>query len=49
MKPLVELLLAFWWLAGIVLAPGWWKVLALFPPYAFYLVVERILQLTGVV
>jgi hypothetical protein len=53
MKDLVETLsggaFLFVWLAGIVLAQGWWKLLAVFPPYALYLVVEKILQLWGIV
>jgi hypothetical protein len=33
------------WVAGIVLAKGWWVLLSiLFPPYALYLVVEKVLQ-----
>lgn len=51
MKNLVDTLASgiflFAWLAGIVLAQGWWKLLAVFPPYALYLVVERILQISG--
>lgn len=36
------------WLAGIVLAQGWWKLLAIFFPfYAWYLVIERIMALMG--
>ena len=36
------------WLAGIVLAAGWWKALAVFfPPYAWYLVVELAMRSTG--
>jgi hypothetical protein len=35
----------FAWLAGIVLAAGWWKIAAFaFPPYAWYLVVERFMS-----
>jgi hypothetical protein len=36
------------WLMGIVLAKGFWSTLfAIFPPYAWYLVVERFMQLNG--
>lgn len=36
------------WLAGLVLAKGFWMTaFALFPPYAWYLIVERIMQLNG--
>lgn len=39
---------ALCWISGVVLASGWWKLLAVvFPPYAIYLVVERILLLSG--
>ena len=53
MKHLTELILVllivFVWMAGIVMAQGWMKVLALlFPPYPIYLVVERVLQAYGV-
>jgi hypothetical protein len=38
------------WLAGLVLAKGFWMtVCALFPLYAWYLVVERAMQLYWVV
>ena len=38
------------WLAGIVLAKGWYKLLAfLIPPYGWYLIVERAMQLLGIV
>lgn len=37
------------WLAGMVLAAGALKVIAfIFPPYAWYLLVERAMQLAGV-
>lgn len=36
------------WLAGVVLAQGWFKILAtVFPPYALYLVLERLMQFGG--
>jgi hypothetical protein len=36
------------WIAGAVLAPGWWKLAAfVFPPYPWYLVVERAMQALG--
>ena len=52
MKHLIEgigaLLAVLAWIAGTVLAPGWWKVVAfLFPPYPWYLVVERAMQAGG--
>ena len=34
------------WLCGTVLAAGWWKLAAFaFPPYAWYLVAELVMQL----
>jgi hypothetical protein len=36
------------WIAGAVLAPGWWKLAAfMFPLYPWYLVVERAMQALG--
>ena len=49
--PAWALLLALlWYLSGIVLAVGFWRTVAavFFFPYALYLVVERLLQLGGV-
>lgn len=38
------------WLAGIVLAKGFWSTaFALFPPYAWYLLVEHVMTITGFV
>jgi hypothetical protein len=38
------------WAAGAVLAEGAWKAVAVFfPPYALYKVVERAMQMMGVV
>ena len=54
MKHVVEgvglLLAVLSWAAGAVLAPGWWKMAAfVFPPYPWYLVAERALQVLGLV
>lgn len=47
---LTALALLVVWTAGAVLAPGWWKLLAAcFPPYALYKVVERAMQMAGLV
>lgn len=36
------------WMAGTVLAPGWWKLAAFaFPPYPWYLLTERAMQAFG--
>jgi len=39
-----------WWLAGIVLAKGFWCTLLsiCFPPYPMYLVVEKVMTVYGV-
>ena len=52
MKHIVDgigvLLAAVAWIAGTVLAPGWWKLAAfVFPPYPWYLVAERAMQALG--
>lgn len=43
------LLIAVPWLAGVVLAGGFWgKALAvLIPPYAWYLLTEHVMTITG--
>lgn len=36
------------WLAGIVLAQGFWQTAgALIPPYAWYLLTEHVMTITG--
>ena len=52
MKQLIQgagaLLSVLAWLVGTVLAPGWWKLAAfVFPPCAWYFVVERAMQAWG--
>ena len=38
------------WLAGMVLAPGWWKIAAfIFPPYPWYLITERLMQIMNLI
>lgn len=55
MKYLTELAIAILtclpWLAGIVLAKGAWLTAAavFFPPYAWYLVIERAMIMAGFV
>lgn len=48
---LAKLFMLVWWVSGIVLAKGfWWTVLAIFVPlYAWYLVVEKIFILNGLI
>lgn len=42
--------MVFAWICGTVLAAGWLKLAAfLFPPYAFYLIAERIMQASGLI
>lgn len=47
---LVGFVILMMWLAGVVLAKGGWAVAfsIIIPPYALYLVVERVMQLMGV-
>ena len=49
MNKLLDYTLMFFWIAGVVLAKGfWWTVLAIFFPfYAWYLVVEKTLFILG--
>ena len=50
MKALMSLLMSVSWLAGIVVAQGWLKLFAiLLPPYAWYLIVERLMKVYGIV
>jgi hypothetical protein len=36
------------WLIGLVVAKGFWSTLfAFFPPYAWYLVTEHLMQMNG--
>lgn len=49
MKPVVDtiigVLVVISWTCGVVLAQGWYKVLAsVFPPYAWYKVCEKVLE-----
>jgi len=49
MQSLIHLLTILLYLAGIVLAQGFWStaLAVVFPPYGFYLVVERALAAYG--
>jgi hypothetical protein len=41
-------LFAFWY-CGIVIAQGWWKILAtVFPPYAWYIFTEKMMKFYGI-
>ncbi len=49
-KALYSLLLLITWLAGFVLAKGFWSTLACFIPfYAWYLVIEKLMIVAGLV
>lgn len=38
------------WICGTVLAPGWYKLFAtVFPPYAWYKVCEKVMEMYGVI
>ena len=44
----VEMSMCMMWLGGIVLAQGWYKLLAVvLPPYSLYLFVRRLMELGG--
>lgn len=48
-ETMASLALFVLWVAGVVLAAGWWKALAVFfPPYALYLCAERAMLGMGV-
>jgi hypothetical protein len=50
MKLLAEFLIILGWLAGIVLSKGKLVLVAIFfPPYAWYLVVERLMHMSGMI
>lgn len=51
MRHLVELLVIITWLYGTVLAKGFWStaVAVFLPPYAWYLVVERLMTTAGMI
>ena len=54
MKRAAEYLSGFvllvWWLAGTVIAKGFWStaIACCFPPWAMYLLVERVLKIAGI-
>ena len=38
------------WYCGIVVAQGWWKVLAtVLPPYAWYIFIEKMMKFYGII
>lgn len=51
MRHIYALIIIVAWLAGVVFAKGFWLTFAAvcFPPYAWYLVVERALIMTSVI
>jgi hypothetical protein len=49
-KALVSLIMSASWLAGIVIAEKWFKLIAiLFPPYAWYLFIEKLIKYYGII
>jgi hypothetical protein len=46
---LMEILVIMAWLAGVVLSKGFWSCLfaIVIPPYAWYLVVEKVMLING--
>ena len=49
-KAFVSLVMSASWIAGMVLAQGYLKLLAiLFPPYAWYLFIERLMKINGMI
>ena len=46
---ILYLVVMFFWIAGIVLAKGFWSTAAaiFLPPWGWYLIVERWLQMAG--
>ena len=51
LEGLIVLLIVVTWLAGIVLAKGFWSTFfsIYVPPYAWYLVVEKLMMIWGLV
>ena len=49
MKHLVQLVMVVAWIAGIILAKGFWSTLAavIILPYSWYLVIEKVMILAG--
>lgn len=49
-KAIVSLIMSTSWLAGIVIAQGWLKLVAiLFPPYSWYLLIEKLMKYYGII
>lgn len=50
MKPLVSFFRGVLWIAGVVIANGFWSTFfaIIFPLWALYLVAERVLVKTGI-
>lgn len=44
MTVIIQFILLLWWVAGFVIAKGFWSTFfCVFAPYAWYLVVEKLL------
>ncbi len=47
-EAVISIALLIWWLAGFVVAKGFWSTLAcLFPFYAWYLVIQKVMIVNG--
>ena len=48
-EAILYLIVVLFWIAGIVLAKGFWSTAAaiILPPWGWYLIVERWLQMAG--
>ena len=50
MKSIISFTLFLGWVAGFIIAKGWWAVLAFFVPFAaWYFVVEKLMLFWGVI
>jgi hypothetical protein len=49
-KAMVSLIMSTAWIAGMVIAQGWLKIIAIvFPPYAWYLLIEKLMKFYGII
>ncbi len=51
MKYALQFLILVWWFGGMAVANGFWSTLLaiVMPPWAMYLVVERVFNMLGVI
>ena len=49
-KAFASLIMSASWIAGIVIAQGWFKLIAIIlPPYAWYLFIEKLMKYYGII